>query len=53
MVGGDDAADCLRYLVPTKARAVTQRKLRGLWRLSSIASPRPAHGVSLKGSCQS
>jgi phage terminase large subunit len=29
-VGGDDAADALRYLVATKARAVTQRKLRGL-----------------------
>ena len=29
-VGGDDAADCLRYLVATKSRAVTQRKLRGL-----------------------
>ena len=29
-VGGDDAADCLRYLVATKARAVTARKLRGL-----------------------
>ena len=29
-VGGDDCADCLRYLVATKARAVTQRKLRGL-----------------------
>jgi hypothetical protein len=29
-VGGDDAADCLRYLVSTKARLVTQRKLRGL-----------------------
>ena len=29
-VGGDDAADCLRYLVATKARSVTQRKLRGL-----------------------
>jgi hypothetical protein len=28
-VGGDDAADALRYLVATKARAVTQRKLRG------------------------
>jgi hypothetical protein len=28
--GGDDTADCLRYLVATKARAVTQRKLRGL-----------------------
>jgi hypothetical protein len=29
-VGGDDAADALRYLVATKARAVVQRKLRGL-----------------------
>ena len=29
-VGGDDAADCLRYLVATKSRTVTQRKLRGL-----------------------
>jgi len=29
-VGGDDAADALRYLVATKARAVPQRKLRGL-----------------------
>ena len=29
-VGGDDAADCLRYLVATKARIVAQRKLRGL-----------------------
>ena len=29
-VGGDDCADCLRYLVATKSRAVTQRKLRGL-----------------------
>ena len=28
-VGGDDAADCLRYLVATRARAVMQRKLRG------------------------
>lgn len=28
--GGDDCADCLRYLVATKSRAVTQRKLRGL-----------------------
>jgi len=28
-VGGDDAADALRYLVATKARTVTQRKLRG------------------------
>jgi phage terminase large subunit len=29
-VGGDDAADALRYLVATKSRAVTQRKLKGL-----------------------
>jgi phage terminase large subunit len=29
-VGGDDAADCLRYLLATKARVVAQRKLRGL-----------------------
>jgi hypothetical protein len=29
-VGGDDAADCLRYLVATKARTVAQRKLRGV-----------------------
>jgi hypothetical protein len=29
-VGGDDAADALRYLVATKARTVTVRKLRGL-----------------------
>jgi hypothetical protein len=28
--GGDDAADCLRYLVATKARRVVERKLRGL-----------------------
>lgn len=28
--GGDDAADALRYLVATKSRAVTQRKLRGI-----------------------
>jgi len=28
--GGDDAADALRYLVATKGRAVSQRKLRGL-----------------------
>ena len=27
---GDDAADALRYLVATKSRAVTQRKLRGM-----------------------
>ena len=29
-IGGDDAADALRYLVATKSRAVTQRKLRGV-----------------------
>jgi len=29
-VGGDDAPDCLRYLVATKSRVVMQRKLRGL-----------------------
>lgn len=29
-VGGDDAADALRYLVATKGRSISQRKLRGL-----------------------
>jgi phage terminase large subunit len=29
-VGGDDAADALRYLVATKSRTITVRKLRGL-----------------------
>ena len=29
-IGGDDAADALRYLVATKGRAVSVRKLRGL-----------------------
>jgi hypothetical protein len=29
-VGRDDAADCLRYLVAIRARAITQRKLRGV-----------------------
>jgi len=29
-IGGDDTADALRYLVATKSRTVTQRKLRGL-----------------------
>jgi hypothetical protein len=28
--GGDDSADALRYLVATKGRTVTQRKLRGV-----------------------
>jgi hypothetical protein len=29
-VGGDAAADALRYLVATRARTVVQRKLRGV-----------------------
>jgi len=29
-VGGDDAADALRYMVATKSRTIAQRKLRGL-----------------------
>jgi hypothetical protein len=29
-IGGDDAADVLRYMVATKSRTITQRKLRGL-----------------------
>jgi hypothetical protein len=29
-VGGDDCADCLRYLVATKSRSVVIKKLRGL-----------------------
>jgi len=29
-VGGDDAADCLRYPVATKTRTITVRKLRGV-----------------------
>jgi len=29
-VGGDDAADALRYLVATKGRTIAQRKLRGV-----------------------
>jgi len=29
-VGGDDAADALRYLVATRSRTLAQRKLRGL-----------------------
>jgi hypothetical protein len=28
--GGDDTADALRYLVATKSRTITQRKLRGV-----------------------
>jgi len=29
-VGGDDAADALRYLVSTRARSVSEKKLRGV-----------------------
>ena len=29
-IGGDDAADALRYLVATKSRGLALRKLRGL-----------------------
>ena len=29
-IGGDDCADCLRYLVATKGSTLTIRKLRGL-----------------------
>jgi len=29
-VGGDDSADCLRYLIATKGRKVSARKLRGI-----------------------
>ena len=29
-VGGDDAANVLRYLVATKSRTLVQRRLRGL-----------------------
>jgi hypothetical protein len=29
-VGGDDAADCLRYLVATKSRELVVGRLRGL-----------------------
>ena len=29
-VGGDDAADALRYLVATKSRSLSQMKLRGV-----------------------
>ncbi len=29
-VGGDDAADALRYLVATKPRVLVERKLMGL-----------------------
>ena len=28
--GGDDPADALRYLVATKSRSISERKLRGL-----------------------
>jgi hypothetical protein len=29
-IGGDDAVDYFRYLVATKSRAISQRKLRGV-----------------------
>jgi len=29
-VGGDDTADALRYLMATKGRSISQRKLRGV-----------------------
>jgi hypothetical protein len=29
-VGGDDCADCLRYVVATNLRTISERKLRGL-----------------------
>ena len=29
-VGGDDAADALRYMVATKPRTIVQKRLRGL-----------------------
>jgi len=32
-IGSDDAADALRYLVATKARTVSQAKLRGVVRV--------------------
>jgi len=46
-VGGDDAADALRYLVATRARTVSQRKLRGVWGCTSDA-PRQWHTASNK-----
>jgi hypothetical protein len=29
-IGGDDCAECLRYLVATRSRTIAQRKLIGL-----------------------
>ena len=29
-IGGDDAADALRYLVATKSRSISEKKLRGV-----------------------
>jgi hypothetical protein len=37
-VGGDDAADALRYLVATKSRGVSQRKLRGCGQSARIVA---------------
>jgi hypothetical protein len=39
-IGGDDAADALRYLVATKSREVRVRKLRGDLTLQ-ISDPAP------------
>ena len=40
-IGGDDAADSLRYLVATKARTITQRKLRGFEACPGSSCERP------------
>jgi len=29
-IGGDDAADCCRYLIATKSRGLAMRKLAGM-----------------------
>jgi len=55
-VGGDDAADCLRYLVATKAREIIVRKLRGCdqgkgqrppptWTVERTRTPKLSPGV--------
>jgi YD repeat-containing protein len=41
-VGGDDAADCLRYLVATKGRSISVRKLRGCERFLGHLNPAAA-----------
>src|SRR5258706_8306 len=40
-MGGDDTDGCLPYLVATKSRAATQRKLRGLWNWAQGSKQRP------------